>query len=388
LAVAVGDFNGDGKLDLALVTGSNSAGVIILLGNGDGTFTPAPGSPVAVGYSGRGPTAVAVADFNGDGKLDLAVASDVDDTVAILLGNGDGTFAAVGGCCGTSQPYTHDFTNLGLGDFNGNGKLDLALAIQNGQVAPPADYVNLMVGNGDGTFTPGDFSVLQDALQNVMAVADFNGDGQLDIAMTDPTYAEVTILLQAPPPGNGPDFSLTATGSTSVSVQPGGTASYPLQVTSLNGFIGTVSFSCSGAPANATCSLLTYNGAAPEPNDFLFATEWGLFQLSVQTTAPTMTSGGAVWPRGRWPLGMWAALLGLICLATWVHARPRSPRTCCSAAAPLATLLTYVVLWAGCGSGSATPHPVGGTPPGTYTLTVTATSGSITHSTTVTLVVQ
>ena len=80
-----GDFNGDGKVDLAVANaGGNS--VSILLGNDDGTFTPGLGSPIAVGSR---PTAVAGGDFNSDGKPDLAVAGADDSTVKILLGNGD-----------------------------------------------------------------------------------------------------------------------------------------------------------------------------------------------------------------------------------------------------------------------------------------------------------
>ena len=87
--MAVGDFNGDGKLDLAVVN-YGSSNVSILLGNGDGTFKTA----VNYGAGSSAPYSVAVADFNGDGKLDLAVANIASNNVSILLGNGDGTFQA------------------------------------------------------------------------------------------------------------------------------------------------------------------------------------------------------------------------------------------------------------------------------------------------------
>src|SRR5256886_2213029 len=86
--VAVGDFNGDGKLDLA-VANLNSRTVSVLLGNGDGTFRAAP--TVVVGQS---PFSIAVGDFNGDGKPDLAVANFDSNNVSVLLGNGEGTFQA------------------------------------------------------------------------------------------------------------------------------------------------------------------------------------------------------------------------------------------------------------------------------------------------------
>src|SRR4029077_4752748 len=87
-AVAVGDFNGDGKLDLA-VTNKGDKTVSILLGNGDGTFQSQTTVP-----TGLAPDAVVTGDFNGDGKPDLAVANFTDGTISILLGNGDGTFTA------------------------------------------------------------------------------------------------------------------------------------------------------------------------------------------------------------------------------------------------------------------------------------------------------
>jgi len=183
-SIAVGDFNGDGKLDLAVPDSTDNV-VAILLGNGDGTFTQATGSPITI--SG-GPDAVLVADFNGDGKLDLAVANGNNGTVTILLGNGDGTFTQAAG-----SPITVGNTPdaLAIGDFLGNGKLDIAVAnFGDGTVT-------LLLGNGDGTFTQATGSPFPVGNgPTAIAVADFNGDGKLDLAVTNSTDGTVSILLQ------------------------------------------------------------------------------------------------------------------------------------------------------------------------------------------------
>ena len=122
MSVAVGDFNNDGNLDLA-VADSYTGTVTLLKGDGAGNFTPFPGSPVAVGSgSSSEPFAVAVGDFNGDGNLDLAVANLGDGTVAILLGDGTGEFSPAAtpivtvGSDQNSEPFS-----IAVGDFTGDG---------------------------------------------------------------------------------------------------------------------------------------------------------------------------------------------------------------------------------------------------------------------------
>ena len=114
-SLVVGDFNGDGKPDLA-VANYQSNSVSVLLGNGDGTFQAARNSVV-----GAAPTSIAEGDFNGEGKLDLVVANFLDNSVSILLGNGDGTFHNA-----PNSPLSMYRPNLvAVGDFNGDGKLDV-----------------------------------------------------------------------------------------------------------------------------------------------------------------------------------------------------------------------------------------------------------------------
>src|ERR1039458_9695930 len=174
LSVAVGDFNGDGKLDL-VVADAASGYVTVLLGNGDGTFQ----TPVNYG-AGEYPNSVAVADFNGDGKLDLAVGG---EPVSILLGNGNGTFqAAVNYGAGSGGP-------VAVGGFNGDGKLDL---VANGG----SDKVSILLGNGDGTFQAA-VNYGAGAAPTSVAVGDFSGEGRLGMAVGDQDNpGSVFVLLQ------------------------------------------------------------------------------------------------------------------------------------------------------------------------------------------------
>ena len=182
-SIVAADFNGDGKIDLAVANAALSTSISILLGNGDGTFQ----SPVQY-TTGSWPYSIAVADFNGDGKLDLVVANNepTSDSVSILLGNGDGTFR-------THVDYSTGVApeSVSIGDFNGDGKLDVATA-DNG-----SNTVSILFGNGDGTFQANqDFVV---GLYPTSIVAhDFNGDGVLDLAVTNWGSNTVTVMLQTP----------------------------------------------------------------------------------------------------------------------------------------------------------------------------------------------
>jgi hypothetical protein len=192
-AVAVGDFNGDGKLDLAVTSctvahcSSVAPGeVSILLGDGTGNFTLAS-SPA----TDRWPNSVVVGDFNRDGKLDLASANDGAETASILLGDGTGNFTLA------SSPYDGpDPWSLAAGDFNGDGNLDLAV------VDFAGNNVSILLGDGAGNFTLAS-SPAVGIEPLAVAVGDFNGDGKLDLAVTnqcgsDPTcqsVGTVSILL-------------------------------------------------------------------------------------------------------------------------------------------------------------------------------------------------
>jgi len=185
-SVAVGIFRMGGNLDLAIAN-RDSNSVTVLKGDGLGNFTPYPGSPFAVG---NGPSSVVVADFNLDGNMDIAVTNEFDNTVTLLLGDGGGGF---------SQAPTSPFV-VGsnpdyavTADFNGDGNPDLAIANMT------SNNVTVLLGNGAGVFTaaPGG-SVAAGTKPVSMAVADFNEDLIPDLAIADFGSANVTVLL-----GNG-----------------------------------------------------------------------------------------------------------------------------------------------------------------------------------------
>jgi hypothetical protein len=427
-AMTVGDFNGDGIPDLAAANylGVNAAGVVsIFLGNGDGTFTLVPTTP-ATGFD---PLGITAADFNGDGIVDLAVLNSYDGaytpqsgTVTILLGNGDGTFTPTAASPATG--FTPNF--IALGDFNGDGTPDLVTANAG------SNTLTVLLGNGDGTFD----SPLSPAAgigPCFLAVGDFNGDGLADVAASDcfqsPTqpntvsvqlsqltrtatatangisaYGTGTHMVVASYAGNSL-FGSAVSGTTglsavtppsfaiagiAVTVAPGATTgnTSTISVTPGGGFTGSIALTAAvSSSPNGAMSPPTFSFGATTPVSITGAGA-GTATLAITTTpaspvctteltkprqAPWYAEGGAV----------------LACLLLGIPARRRSWR---SMVGLIAVLLVFAGGAIACGSPAekACPAIVGppATTAGTYTITVTGTSGALTETGTVTLTVQ
>ena len=186
--MTAGDFNGDGRMDLAVMAFS-SGQLTILLGNGDGTFTPAASQPAPIDAKSV-PSHLFAADMNNDGRIDLVVVTQAS-RAHVLLGNGDGTFGPPNTL---ALPELASFA-VGLGDFNGDGILDIAAA--SNETGP---IVSVFLGKGDGSFGTAAITSQQPAglLPEWMSVADFNQDGIPDIVVSEGNAAEVSLSL-----GNG-----------------------------------------------------------------------------------------------------------------------------------------------------------------------------------------
>ena len=225
VTVAVGDFNGDGRPDLAVTNGANTTSgavpgnLAVLLGNGDGTFQAA--RTIDVGIT---PAFVAVRDVNGDGRPDLAVANFRSNDVSVLLGNGDGTFQAPRNFDTGTGPLS-----MAVGDVNSDGQADLAVANFDFNIRGP-NTVSVLLGNGDGTFQAAQaFSAGTNPAS--VAVGDFNGDVRQDLAVGNFNSDNVSVLINN-----------TALAPNSLTVNRAGTGS------------GTVTSNPPGIDCGATCS--------------------------------------------------------------------------------------------------------------------------------------
>ena len=201
--VALADMNGDGKPDIVVVNSGGTPSAGVLLNNGSGTFATMTSTPTGSGMT-AGSTALAVGDVNGDGKLDVVVGNVNDKTVSILLGDNTGSLGAQ-----TTQATTVSPRDVKLIDFNGDGKLDIAVggslfsAGFGGEVAAADQqqtaFVEVLGGSGTGTFATSQ-TFATGSSPNHLAIADLNGDGKPDAVSTNDQSNTASALLNI---GNG-----------------------------------------------------------------------------------------------------------------------------------------------------------------------------------------
>ena len=263
-AIVAGDFNGDGVLDIAAsnpgppdFTGST---VSVLLGNGDGTFGPPTDFVV-----GTDPFPIVTADFDQNSELDLAVANYMSSSVSVLLGKGDGTFAPKLDALDGPFPV-----GLGAADFNGDGRPDIAI----GSGAPSLAVV---LGNGDGTMGPVNSFAAVTSAEN-LAVADFNLDGKPDVVIVylPPTNA-LSVFLNTTMPDTTPPV-VTASASPSTLWPPSGGM---VRVT----ISGTITDMGSGVdPSSATFQVTDEYGLV-HPSGSIAVNDDGSYRVQVSLTA-------------------------------------------------------------------------------------------------------
>ncbi len=270
-AIATGDFNNDGVDDI-VTADAGSGDISLLLGNADsngnalGTFASAVN--IHVEAPGGGPMSLAVGDFNGDGNLDVAVAG--PSGLYVLLGNGDGTFAA------PTQIAGGDFSGVVADSFFPDGNTDLAA------VDPTTGVVDVFQGNGDGTFAaPTTYNVGVGA--SSIASGDFNNDGAEDLAVTVPGQNEVEVLL-------GNTTTVTPTPVTPTPILPTPTPVTPTPI--VDPIVATpvaaptATASASSLPAaNTTSASGTAGSSGGSPGDYVpysYTTGSGTFAAPIK----------------------------------------------------------------------------------------------------------
>jgi len=255
ISTVAADFNGDGKMDFATASPLMTSGVRIFLGDGDGTFS-APSYPkFSINNIAITPQYLAAADLNGDGKQDLLVG--FADSAAIYYGNGDGTFNLSNLNFPATLPQTAFFAVplVAAADMNGDGKIDVVIADDSSQT------VDVDINNGSGTFpeqASPDFSSGIDVGTSHLSTADLNGDGLPDIILTNYKTQNISIFLSIKPKTT-PTVTLTASSNPQF---VGNSVSFTAKVAGTSGTVATGTVSLTDGTNSLGQQTLDSNGQA------------------------------------------------------------------------------------------------------------------------------
>jgi hypothetical protein len=246
-SVAIADVDKNGTPDI-LVTNAGSDAVTVLLNNGNGTFQT---RTFNAGIMGNDPQSIAVADLNGDGNPDIVVSNRNSQTVSVLLGNGNGTFQPQV----TYSTYTAGGISgpVAVADLNGDGKLDIAVTDRN------TNTVSVLLGNGDGTFQPY-VSWPSGSTPVGLAVADVNGDKTPDLVTANFSDNTVSVLLNGPTPIAGSAYDIDQDGGeqTALKLTVNGNSATPIGAAGA----GTVAFTVTGLDPEDTGVVTFSDGAS------------------------------------------------------------------------------------------------------------------------------
>ncbi len=363
LTAAVADLDGDGRVDVVLVGGSSDFysspqifhGLRIYRGQANGSFTaPQSLSPP----SGTDYTSVAFGDMNEDGRLDVvAVGVDggLDASLYILPGQGDGSFGSA-----TSFAVPGGGPGIGqvaVGDYTGDGHPDLMLAGNN--------YSGIVVGNGDGTLR-GLGSVAIASRATRVVAADLNSDGMMDAVMGIDFQGIVPLVRTASaidtPPTTTPYTATLSASSGTVAGQ--GSVQVTLNFAYDSGFTDTVSLSCANLPAGASCSFSPASVTAADASSVL--------TISTGTSQAALAAGDS---RPGGPATPSLAIAALMAVAA-AAAFSRRPRWASRSGRWAIVAVAAAGLAAGCGGGHGDDTVSGATPAGTYTVNIITSSPS------------